>query len=209
MYKQKGKSIREFVANITPSNEDQLLNTLKLSVEDEMKNMTPKRGRKLLEESSVMIFLGLDLNFSLVFDSFLQDNSATHILSPEGLTEVYTGSKYNLDEGSLMIWALYPPHKRSIIIDTEKTFGHVMTLKVGEVDPMAKTEIGINVAKLNKAHIQMLIKEKDMYKMNNERILKENDFLKDMIKNTSRGSTKLLTQGESSQLKDKGEGSYV
>lgn len=55
----------------------------------------------------------------------------------------------------------------------------------------------------------MLIKEKEMYKMNNERILKENDYLKDMVKNILKESTKLLTQGESSQSKDKGEGSYV
>lgn len=139
-----------------------MLNTLKLSVENDMKDMTLKRGRKLLEESGVMIFLGLDLNYALVFDNFLQDNNVTHKLSPEGAIEVYTGSKYNLDESSLMIWALYPLHKKSIIIDTEKAFGHVTTLKVGEVDPVAIAEIGINVAKLNKAQIQMLFKEKGM-----------------------------------------------
>lgn len=50
-----------------------------------------------------------------------------------------------------MIWALYPPQKNLVIIDTEKAFGHVMTLKVGETDPMVTTDIGINVSKLNKA----------------------------------------------------------
>lgn len=81
-----------------------------------------------------MIFLGLDLNSSLVFDSFMHNNGATNKLSPEGVTKVYTRSRYNPDENSLVIWALYLPHKKSMIIDTEREFGHVMTLKVGETD---------------------------------------------------------------------------
>lgn len=206
LYKQKGKSIRELVESITPSNAEQLLNNLKSSMEREMKDMTLEKGRKLLEDAGVMIFPRLDLNYALVFYSFLKNNNATHKLSPKGVTKVYTRSKYNPDEGSLMIWAMYPPHKKSIIIDIEKDFGHVMTLKVEEVDPMATTEIGINVAKLNKAQIQMLIKEKEMYKMNNEIILRENDRLKDMMGITL-GSTRLLTHGESSQKKDQWEGS--
>lgn len=71
-----------------------------------MKNMIPKKGRKLLEESGVMIFLGLDLSSSLVFDSFLHNNDAKQKLSLEGVAQVYTGLRYNLDESSLMIWAL-------------------------------------------------------------------------------------------------------
>lgn len=37
-----------------------------------------------------------------------------------------------------------------------------MNLKVGEADPVTTAEIGINVAKLNKAQIQMLIKERNV-----------------------------------------------
>lgn len=73
-----------------------------------------------------------------------------------------------------------------------------MTLKVGETNPVVTVDIGINVAKLNKAQIQMLIKEHDMYKLNNERMLKENDFLRDTVKDTFKESTKMLTQREGS-----------
>lgn len=83
-----------------------------------------------------------------------------------------------------------------------------MNLKVEEVDLVAIAEIGINVEKLNKAQIQMLIKEREMYKMNNERMLTENDHLKDLLGVTMK-STKLLTHGESSQAKDHWEGSSV
>lgn len=155
----------------------------------------------MLEDARVMIFLGLDLNSALVFDSFLKDNSATHKLSLEGVTKIYAGSKYNPDEGTLMIWALYPPHRKPVVIDTEKVFGHFMTLKVGEVDLVVTADIGINVAKPNKAQIQMLIKEKEMYKMSNERIMRENDHLKDMLGVTT-GPPKLITHGETSQVKD-------
>lgn len=44
-----------------------------------------------------------------------------------------------------------------------------------------------------------------MYKMNNEKMLNENDFLKDIVKGTLKGSTRLLTQGEGSTSKDKSE----
>lgn len=167
LYKKKGKAIRESVIDITPSNENQILSKLKMDVKNEMKNMTPERGRKLLEESHVMIFPSLDLNSALFFYSFLHDNGAKHKLNPKGVIEVYTRSSYNPDANSLMIWGLYPPHKKSVIIDTKKEFGHVMTLKLGEVDPMVTADIGINVTKLNKAQIQKLIKERAMYNMNN------------------------------------------
>lgn len=40
-----------------------------------------------------------------------------------------------------------------MIVDTEKAFGHVMTFKVGETDPVITADLGINVAKLNKTQI--------------------------------------------------------
>lgn len=58
-----------------------------------------------------MFFQGLDLNSALIFGSFLKDSNTTHKLSSKKVIEVYVGSKYNLDEGSLIIWALYPPHR--------------------------------------------------------------------------------------------------
>jgi len=45
----------------------------------------------------------------------------------------------------------------------------------------------------------MLIKEWDAYKPSCERLTKENDFLKDTVKNTFGGLVKRLTQGEISQ----------
>jgi len=129
------------------------MSALKVEVEKEMEDMTPEKGRELLRESSVMIFLGLDLNSTLVFDSFLHSNNTKHKLSSEGVAEVYTGTKYNPDENSLMIWALYPPNKKLAIIDTEKAFDDVVTLKARETDLVVIVELGVNVAKLNKAQI--------------------------------------------------------
>lgn len=197
MYKQKGKEIRESVDDVTSRNEEQLLAQLRKCVDDEMTNMTTKMGKKMLENVGVMIFPGLDLNSALVFDSFLKDSHATHKLDKEKVTEVYARSKYNIDEGSMMIWALYPTHRKSVVIDTEKEFGHVMTLKVGEADPIATADIGVNIVKLNKAQIQLLIEEREMYKENNEKLLRENDRLKDLV-GVSMGTTKMITQGESS-----------
>jgi len=151
LYKSKGKEIRESVDDVMANNERQLIDMLKIIMDNELKTMTPSKGRQLLNEASVMIFPSLDINSSLVFDSFLHNTNGKYKLILEDVTEVYMGTKYNNNENSLMIWALYPPHKKTTIIDIEKTFGHVMTLKVGETDPLITIDIGINVAKLNKA----------------------------------------------------------
>lgn len=40
-----------------------------------------------------------------------------------------------------------------MIVDIDKAFGHVMTFKVGETDPVVMADLSINIAKLNKAQI--------------------------------------------------------
>lgn len=118
-----------------------------------MSQMTPERERKLLEDAGVLIFPKWDLNSALLFDSFLCDIDAKLKLSPNGVTQVYMGSMYNLDEHSMLIWSLYPPQKRPMIIDTQKYFGHIMTMKVGETGPIVTIDLGVNVSKLKKAQI--------------------------------------------------------
>lgn len=121
------------------SNENKLLVTLKGEVEKEISQMTLERGRKLLEDGGVLIFLGWDLNSTLVFGRFLHDIDAKPKLSPEGVTQVYMGSMYNPTEHSMLIWCLCPPHKKP--------------MKVGETDPIVTVDLGVNVSKLNKAQI--------------------------------------------------------
>lgn len=166
-----------------------------------MSHMTPKRGRKILEDVGVLIFLGWDLNSALVFDSFLHYVDAKLKLSLEGVTQVYMGSMYNCDEHSMLIWSLYPPQKRPMIIDTHKAFGHIMTMKVGETNPIVIVDLGVNVAKLNKAQIQLLLKEKEFGRLENIILSKEIDHLKELLK--KKEPQKLLTQGEISKPQTK------
>lgn len=100
------------------------------------------------------------------------DNNAKSKLSPIRVTQVFLGSGFNLDEKLLILWEFYPSNKRPMIVDIEKEFGHVMTLKVGEEDPMIIVDLGINMAKLNKAQIQLLVKENNAYKLMNNKIVK-------------------------------------
>lgn len=58
------------------------------------------------------------MNSALVFDSFLHDIDAKHKLSLEGVTQVYMGSLYNPDKHSMLVWSLYPPNKKPMVIDT-------------------------------------------------------------------------------------------
>lgn len=55
-----------------------------------MKNMTPEKGRKLLEESGVIIFPSFNFSSALVFDRILHNKDGKHKLSPKGVTKVYT-----------------------------------------------------------------------------------------------------------------------
>lgn len=153
MYKLKGKDLREIVDTITDNNEGQLLGTLRMDVDREMETMTPEKGRKILEDTGVLIFPRGDIKFVIVFDIFLHNSGANHKLSPASVTQVFNGSRYNPNENFLLIWELYLPNKRPMLVDTEKYFGHVMTFKVGETDLVVIADMGINVAELNKAQI--------------------------------------------------------
>lgn len=47
-----------------------------------------------------------------------------------------------------------------------------MKLKVGEVDPMVTMDMGVDISKLNKAQMKMLIREEGKYKSLYEELLK-------------------------------------
>lgn len=75
-----------------------------------------------------------------------------------------------------------------------------MTQKVGETNPIVTVDLGFNVAKLNKAQIQLLLKDK-FGRIENIRLSKESDHLKELLK--QKEPHKLLTQGERSQPQTK------
>lgn len=90
----------------------------------------------------------------------------------KGVDDIFIGSRYDQDEKSMLLWALYPPNKRPMIIDVDKAFHHMMKLKVGEVDPMVTADMGIDISKLNKAQMKMLGKEEGKYKSLYEELLR-------------------------------------
>lgn len=73
-------------------------------------------------------------------------------------------SRYDPNEEEMLLWALYPPNKRTKIIDVDKVFGHMMRLKAGEVNPIVTDDLGIDITKLNKAQMQWVLKEGQKYK---------------------------------------------
>lgn len=82
----------------------------------------------------------------------------------QGVNDVFIGSRFDQDEESLSLWALYPPHKRPKIIDVDKAFGHMMKLKVGEIDPIVSADIGVDISKFNKAQMARVVRERNQYK---------------------------------------------
>lgn len=46
----------------------------------------------------------------------------------------------------------------------DKAFGHMMKLKVGEIDPIVLADIGVDISKFNKAQIIRIVSERDQYK---------------------------------------------
>ncbi|XP_057816402.2 pentatricopeptide repeat-containing protein At2g13600 [Cryptomeria japonica] len=93
-------------------------------------------------------------------------------LDIQGVNDIFIGSRYDPDDEAMRLWALYPPHKRPKIIDVEKDFGHMMKLKVGEVDPMITVDMGVDISKLNKEQMKMLVKEQGKYKSLYEELLR-------------------------------------
>lgn len=113
--------------------------------------MNPQKGRQLLTEARVILFHGWDLSASFIFDSLLHSKNKEFKLYIQGVNDVFIGSRFDQDEESLRLWVLYPPHKRPKIIDVDKAFGHMMKLKVGEIDPIVSTDIRVDISKFNKA----------------------------------------------------------
>lgn len=67
MYEHKGKELREKRKNV---DKNALLNELQIIIEEEMKMVTPTRGRQLLKESSGIIYQGWNMKGALIFDTF-------------------------------------------------------------------------------------------------------------------------------------------
>lgn len=150
MYNCKGKKLRDSIPNITPDNEAKLLKILKEEIDAKITTMTPQKGRQLLTEVGVILFLRWDLSASFIFDSLLHSENKEFKLDIQGVNDVFIGSRFDQDEESLRLWALYPPHKRPKIIDIDKAFGHMMKLKVGEIDPILSANIRVDILKFNK-----------------------------------------------------------
>lgn len=145
LYNFEGKKFRDSIPNIMPDNEGELLKRLKEEIDAEITTMTPQKGRQLLIEAGVILFPGWDLNASFIFNSLLHSENKEFKLDIQGVNDVFIGSRFGQDEESLRLWDLYPPHKRPKIIDVDKAFGHMMKLRVGEIDPIVSIDIGVDI----------------------------------------------------------------
>lgn len=164
LYHFKGKKLREAVPNITLENEAEMKWRLKEDINAEVENMIPQKGRKLLVEAGIILFPGWDLSASFVFDTLLHVDNRDMKLDIQGVNDIFIGSRYDPNGEEMLLWALYPPNKRPKIIDVAKYFGHMMKLKVGEVDPMVTADIGIDISRFNKAQLKWEVAEKHKYK---------------------------------------------
>ena len=85
---------------------------LKEDIKKEVENMTPARGRQLINEARIILLLGWDLSASYIFDSIIKSRKKDMKLDVQGIKDVIIGSKFVEDENYMLLWALYPPHKR-------------------------------------------------------------------------------------------------
>lgn len=129
IYEYEGRLIRERLKDIDTEKEAYALKELQHEVEREMRNM--ERGRALLQEARVMILPSWDISSAIVFEIFLKRKNKTLQIMNEASDRVYIGSGYNPDNTTLQIWALYPPGKKSSLIDHDHIFGHLLVQRVG------------------------------------------------------------------------------
>lgn len=103
LYNFKGRRLRESIPHITPENEAELLKRLKEDIEAKLVTMTPPKGRQLLAEARVILFLGWDLSVSFVFDSLLHYDNKDLKLDIQGVNDVFIGSRFDQDEEALLL----------------------------------------------------------------------------------------------------------
>lgn len=98
LYHFKGKKLRESVPNITPENQAEMKRRLKEDINAEVDNMTPQKGRQLLVEAGIIVFLGWDLSASFVFYTFLHLDNRDMKLGIQAVKDIFIGSRYDLNE---------------------------------------------------------------------------------------------------------------
>lgn len=91
-----------------------------------MKEMTPERGRLLLKDAGILIYSRWDMRSALLFDSFLKKQGPNKQIMSDVIDKIFMGLGYDLDQKVLMLWALYPKEKRTLLVDIDEAFGHLM-----------------------------------------------------------------------------------
>lgn len=133
--------------------------------------MTLERGRKLLNEEGLMVLPSWDLSAS-IFGSLIKSGKKDMKLDVQGVKDVIIRSRLVEDEKSMLLWALYPPHKSPQIIDVDQDFGHLMTLKVGVIDPNKVARKKVDLALFNQVSVKQVTFERDNWKYLYENMLK-------------------------------------
>lgn len=117
-----------------------------------MESITPERGRELLQEVGIFLFHKWDISSAIVFDSSRKRGDKKMNLTDEESDKIYSRSRYNPNEATLLIWSLYPHDKRPVVIDNpNQMFGNLLVQRVGDTNPMDTVELSVNVAKFTKA----------------------------------------------------------
>lgn len=107
---------------------------LKEDIKREVEKMTLERGRKLLNEVGIMDLPGWDLSASYTFDCLIKSGKKHMKLDVQGVKDVIIGSRFVENKKSILLWDLYPPHRRPQIIDIDQVFEHLINLKVGVIN---------------------------------------------------------------------------
>ena len=130
------------------------MSNLKEDIKTKVEHMTLTRGRQLLNEVGVMVQHGWDLSTSYIFDSLIKLGKKGMKLDVQGVKDVIIGSQFVEDEKSMLLWVLYPLHKRPQIIDVDQAFGHLMKLKFGVTNPKKVASMQVDLALFNHVSVK-------------------------------------------------------
>ena len=86
---------------------------------------------------------------NILYDIIIKFGKKDMKLGGHGMKDIFIGSRFVQDVKSILMWALYTPHKRPHIIDIDQPFWHFMTLKVEVIDPNDSIARQVNIALFN------------------------------------------------------------
>lgn len=101
---------------------EESLNNLQDSIDEEMKIITPAKGKQILIDAGTITYPGWNMMGALIFDTYTKLVGKENFKLPQNTDILYTRSEYDPVQKALLQWDVYPRGRRPLLIYPDELF---------------------------------------------------------------------------------------